>query len=275
MTKNTVPLIDRIRYALTVKDRTEDFYRLQYERMLGKHYKRKSDTLDIAGLHLPRLSHTEFPTREDAYYAMEIGDILYPPLLGSYRYVDEGPYEWDAVNIEKGDVVFDCGANLGIFSLLAAYRGANVYAFEPISAARTALYKTLSLNPTLKDNVKIVPYALSDEVGTAEFTVLDGTLVGSSMVLEQTGRKETAKLTTIDLFCESEGVSPDFIKADIEGAERRMLAGATETLRRDSPKLAICTYHFPDDAKVLRRIVMDANPKYKIVEKWKKMYARI
>ncbi len=243
--------------------------------MFRRHYFRSRDCLKVGELYLPRLSHAEFPTREEAYYAMEIGDILYPPLLHSFRYVDEGPYEWGAVSLEKGDVVFDCGANLGIFSLLAASRGAQVYAFEPISAARTALRASLELNPSLADSVTIVPYALSDTEGTAEFTVLDGTLVGSSMVLEQTGRKETSRLTTVDAFCEREGIAPTFIKADIEGAERKMMAGAAETLKRYAPKLAICTYHFPDDAAVLKQMVKEANAGYRIEEKWKKMYASV
>ena len=266
---------DSLRYRFTVAGRTEDFYRLQYERMFRRHYSRKYDCLKVGDLCLPLMSHAEFPTREEAYYAMEIGDILYPALFGSFRYVDEGPYEWGDVGISEGDVVFDCGANLGVFSLLAAYRGADVYAFEPISAARAELRRTLDLNPELKNRVHVVPAALSDTQGTAEFTVLDGTLVGSSMVLSQQGRKETARLTTVDAFCEAEGVSPDFIKADIEGAERQMMKGAVETLARDAPKISICTYHFKDDAEVLRRIIKGANPVYRISEKWKKMYAKV
>ena len=266
---------DSLRYRFTVAGRTEDFYRLQYERMFRRHYSRKYDCLKVGDLRLPLMSHAEFPTREEAYYAMEIGDILYPALFGSFRYVDEGPYEWGDVGISEGDVVFDCGANLGVFSLLAAYRGADVYAFEPISAARAELRRTLDLNPELKNRVHVVPAALSDAEGTAEFTVLDGTLVGSSMVLSQQGRKETARLTTVDAFCEAEGVSPDFIKADIEGAERQMMKGSVETLSRDAPKISICTYHFKDDAEVLRRIIKGANPVYRISEKWKKMYAKV
>ena len=265
---------DTLRYRLTVAGRTEDFYRVQYERMFRRHHVRKDDCLKVGLLRLPRLSHADFPTREEAYYAMEIGDILYPALLGSFRYVDEGPYEWGDVRIEAGDVVFDCGANLGLFSILAAYRGAEVYAFEPISAARTELRRTLDMNPELKDLVHVVPAALSDSEGTAEFTVLDGTLVGSSMVLQQQGRKETARLTTVDAFCAAEGISPDFIKADIEGAERQMMAGAVETLASSAPKIAICTYHFKDDAEVLRGIIKKANPEYRISEKWKKLYAK-
>lgn len=273
--RNKVSLGDKLRYKLTITDRTENYYRLQYEHLLARHLRKKEDCLKIGDLRLPLLSHAEHPTREEAYYAMEIGDILYPGLFESYKFVDEGPYEWLDVEIEAGDVVFDCGANLGIFSLYAAYRGAKVYAFEPISAAREILRKTMSLNPELAKRVEVVPYALGDKEGTAEFTVLDGTLVGSSMVFSQEGRKETAKITTIDLFCKENGIAPTFIKADIEGAERLMLSEAQKTLGSDAPKLSLCTYHLPDDKKVMRSLILSGNPGYKIIDKWKKFYARV
>lgn len=272
---NKIPFFDRIRYSLTKNDRTEDFYRYQYEKIFRKFYDKSEDCLVIRGIRLPVLSHESHPTREEAYYAMEIGDILYPGLLGRYQYTDEGPYEWGGVSIEKDDVVFDCGANLGVFSILSAFRGAKVYAFEPIAAARTILSRTLALNPDLRDNITIVPYALGDSIGNADFTILEDTLVGSSMVLNQKGRHETVPVTTIDAFCAENSLTVDFIKADIEGAERKMLAGASGVLARDSPRVSVCTYHLPDDSKVIRSMLLNANPKYRIVEKWKKIYARI
>jgi len=125
----------------------------------------------------------------------------------------------------------------------------------------------------LKNKIIIVPYALSNQKGEAEFTVLDGTLVGSSMVLPNNGRKEKANLISIDEYCIENNIAPTFIKADIEGAERMMLAGAKKILQEQAPKLSICTYHLPDDKTVLRKLILDGNANYKITEKWKKYYA--
>ena len=65
----------------------------------------------------------------------------------------------------------------------------------------------------------------------------------------------------------------DFIKADIEGAERQMLQGAQRVLRDYAPRLSLCTYHLPDDVQVLSNLILQANPRYQIVYGDKKLYA--
>lgn len=43
-----------------------------------------------------------------------------------------------------------------------------------------------------------------------------------------------------------------------------MLEGGKNVLKIHKPKLAICTYHLPDDKETLTDIIMKANPEYKI-----------
>ena len=67
----------------------------------------------------------------------------------------------------------------------------------------------------------------------------------------------------------------DFIKADIEGAERDLLAGAENTIKRFKPKISIRTYHLPDDPEVLYNIIKKYVPEYKTVQFKKTLYAWI
>ena len=94
--------------------------------------------------------------------------------------------------------------------------------------------------------------------------------------IKTSGNFEEIVLNSIDNFVESNKISRvDFIKADIEGFERYMLKGATKTLKRFAPKLAICTYHLPDDPEVLKKIILEANSNYHIIQKQKKLFASV
>jgi hypothetical protein len=57
----------------------------------------------------------------------------------------------------------------------------------------------------------------------------------------------------------------DFIKLDIEGAEREALKGGMETLRQFRPRLMLEMYHRPDDRQVLPIVVRQAHADYGII----------
>ncbi len=100
----------------------------------------------------------------------------------------------------------------------------------------------------------------------------------SSFITNTDASKEitTAETVTLDSFVRENNLERvDFIKADIEGFERHMLLGAQETLRKFAPKLALCTYHLPDDPQVLENLIKQANPNYNVVQKRKKLYASV
>ena len=212
----------------------------------------------------------------------EFIDLILPYLFAKNKLVfdeilyDEGPYELENVRLEKDAVVMDCGANMGLFSAFASMKGCKVFAFEPMEYIRhTYLEKTAQM----QRNIEICPFALSGQAGEAEFQ-LDTDNIGASRKNEgKTNgalKMQKVKVITLDQFVRERNLERlDFIKADIEGAERHMLLGAKETIRKFSPKLAICTYHLPDDPKVLREIILSIQPRYKIVEKYKKMYAYV
>lgn len=205
-------------------------------------------------------------------FLFELGDLILPEFFGDYSQINEGEYENDYVKISRNDIVLDCGANIGLFSAIAATKNAKVYAFEPTPKTIEVLNETVNL---YNGKIEICKYALSDYVGKARFYISDEN-VSNSLYERHIDTKEyiDVDVTTVDEFVKSNNIKRvDFIKADIEGAERYMLRGAEKTLKKYAPKLSICTYHLKDDPEVLEEIIRKANPEYTIIKKRKKIYA--
>ena len=179
------------------------------------------------------------------------------------------------VTVEPGDVVIDAGSWIGDFAAYASVRGAKVYAFEPVDKAYSYLLKTAQLNK----NIFPVKKGVSDKTTNREIYFNEADTEASTFLKELCiggGGTASVQTTSIDDFVREMNLEKvDFIKADIEGFERNMLTGAQDTLKRFAPKLALCTYHLPDDPEVMSSLIKQANPDYNIVLKQKKLYASV
>ena len=71
----------------------------------------------------------------------------------------------------------------------------------------------------------------------------------------------TIDVASIDDLCAD--FAPTLIKMDIEGAERAALDGATQTIRRHRPDLAISVYHRVDDLWSIALQIDDLHPGYR------------
>lgn len=237
---------------------------------------RINDKIVLNDINLPMI--TPFSAIIDSLLTYLLDNLDKELVYSIFPRYEEGPYEYKLVQLEKNDVVIDAGANIGEFSALAGVRGCKVYAFEPMPNVVEHLRKVSEWNP----NITICQYALSDRNAELFFTEHLTDMSASSYVSNQyisnnkSAKKVKVKSITLDTFAEENKLSSiDFIKADIEGAERDMLMGAKRVLKEFAPKIAICTYHLPDDPQILRKLILNANPKYIIEERWKKMYAYI
>jgi len=205
-------------------------------------------------------------------------DIFYPfldihnsrleKILNNPFYV-EGRYLTKNCCLRPGDRVIDAGANVGFFSILASKLvgdSGQVYSFEPVSEANMILKNNIEINDS--NNIEVVEKALGDKAGEVEFYIDgEGLFEGSSVVIKPQKEVSRRKIiqTTIDEFVLSQNLDRiDFIKVDIEGAERCLLAGAEKTIKKYRPKIAIRTYHLPDDPEVIEGILKSYVPEYKI-----------
>jgi FkbM family methyltransferase len=215
----------------------------------------------------------------DLYFKQKISHLtVLSEILSCFP--QEGPYQWKKVHLKKGDVVIDAGGNIGLFSLFAAkYYNCKSYAFEPFEEILPVLKKNIQMNG-LDDLIHVCPYGLSNANNTAIFNIARDNIGASSIVLSDdknpNNNMTEIQCVSLDSWVEENQITKiDFIKADIEGAERLLLQGATKVLQTFQPKLSICTYHLPDDKQVLERIIKKANPNYKIVHVYQKLYAYV
>ncbi|MGY4884241.1 MAG: FkbM family methyltransferase [Nanobdellota archaeon] len=186
--------------------------------------------------------------------------------IGEDPYCYIGKYGGDITIKPKMNVV-DAGSWIGDFAAYASKKGANVYAFEPSPDSVKWLKKTAEMN----GRITVIPAGLGDKEGVFSFEN-SGDDAGNKF--DKKG-KNKIKIFKLDNWARKNKIKIDFIKSDIEGFERNMLVGAKEVLKKDAPLLSICTYHLKDDPVVLKKIILKANPNYKIIQKERKLFAYV
>lgn len=157
-------------------------------------------------------------------------------LGGTY---ERGQTELFRRQVRPGHVVLDLGAHIGYYTLLASRLAGDrgrVFAFEPDPANAWYLRQHVRINRCA--NVEVVELAAYDRSGRVAFT--GGTGTGTGHVADA-GVLEVPAVR-VDEFVAERGIAPDIVKVDVEGAERRVLDGALEMIRRDRPLIFLSTH---------------------------------
>ena len=133
-------------------------------------------------------------------------------------------------SIKSGDVFYDVGGHIGIYSCLVAKKGAQVIAFEPYPGNVERIEKNARENQVPVD---VYEYALSDSNGKASLYVdSESEVSGGKGSIHGDGNKTISVETrTIDSLSKQSNIpSPNVIKIDVEGAELNVLQGMEDTL---------------------------------------------
>jgi FkbM family methyltransferase len=164
---------------------------------------------------------------------------------GIFRYW-LGFYEYDKQKrfveyVKPGCVVFDIGANVGYYTLLASKLvGGNgeVICFEPEPVNLMYLKKHIAMNAV--GNAKVIEAAVSDRDGEVSFR--RGDHETSTGRISSDGQLKVPSVTIDSLVGSGSIPPPAFLKIDIEGAEYHALCGTQKTLIAHHPIIFLATH---------------------------------
>lgn len=159
-----------------------------------------------------------------------------------------GSYEYEKQQLLKsvlkpGDVVYDLGANVGFYSLLAATLvgpAGTVYSFEPLPSNLDYLRRHIDVNGIR--NCQVFPWAVGGRNGLCNFRQHANPSMGSVVPEGGPGTIQVREVMLDDVVINEKLRSPDVIKCDIEGAEADALEGAEYSIREFKPAIFLATH---------------------------------
>lgn len=135
--------------------------------------------------------------------------------------------------MKAGEVLYDVGANMGQYSLIAAARGLTVHAFEPESQNFALLMRNIYIN-NMGDRVTAWPLCLSDEPLLDTFHVQNlmaggscssfGQEVNFHLQPKKYAVQQGSFSQRMDTFADQFG-EPDHVKIDVDGLEHKVIEG--------------------------------------------------
>lgn len=166
-----------------------------------------------------------------------------------------GIYDINGHGVRYGDVVLDCGANVGVYARHALLLGAaKVVAVEPAPDSVECLRRNF-VSEIAAGKLLVYPKGVWDTESVLDLH-LNADSWADSVAVNWGGKSIKVPLTTIDsLVRELNLERVDFIKMDIEGAERQALKGARETVRRHHPRMAVALEHLAADVDEIPALI--------------------
>lgn len=170
----------------------------------------------------------------DRQLRLRSGDFSGQVIDHTLQYFPQG-----LMQLSQNEVFVDCGAydgdTIAGFRKMTADHFNRIVAFEPDPGNFAALRCSVRGDP----RITLEPYATGARRETLRFANGGGVAAHIS----STGTCEIEAVTLDEALY---GISPTYMKFDIEGSEADALEGGRETIARHRPKMAVCLYHCPD-----------------------------
>lgn len=146
-------------------------------------------------------------------------------------------------SFSKGSILWDIGANVGLYSIHAAKaRECIVYSFEPSVFNLEVLARNISLND-LGSLVTIMPFAVNDKMGRGDLSMSTDNWGGALSTFDKSYGEDGEALEVVfkypifslsmdDAINKLNLKYPDYIKIDVDGIEHLILEGGADVLSK-------------------------------------------
>ncbi|MGC2153334.1 MAG: FkbM family methyltransferase [Terriglobales bacterium] len=213
--------------------------------------------LPFVGNLIHRLSHSVLPMDQRVWARVENGPAaglwleLNPRTGQGYLHgeAEQAVQNTLAERLRPGMIFYDLGANLGLFTLLAARlvtTTGKVFSFEPDPKNAADLRRNIQRNGF--SNVTVVESGVWSTSGNSSFVAANADSpdhgVGKFVERAPTDSGTLISCVSLDDFIQT-APPPDAIKCDIEGAEVEALRGAAKLLQSPSRPWIIMEMHSP------------------------------
>ena len=199
----------------------------------------------------------EFKKLNSNIYNFSFGDSsisMYTESLSEFRRVisyrkDHNILDKLLTQIKDDYIIWDVGANIGLYSLIAGIKfpRVKIFSFEPELEAFNRLKENIKLNRL--NNIEALNFGLGNK--NEEVALVKGAHFsdGNHSLLKRQeagneGAKETVKVFRGDDLIKDNYPQPNVIKIDVEGFELNVLKGMTGLIKNFESKCIICEIHF-------------------------------
>lgn len=178
--------------------------------------------------------------------------IRYLPQGNVSRDLYLGQFEQETIDffshhLRPGMIVFDVGANIGVYSLLSAdyvgKRGA-VHSFEPTPNTFAQLQVNVKLNGFAC--IHLNQLAVAEQSGTSNLFLYKQNAMNSLSRQDWVGTplgQVAVETISLDEYIDAEGLDTvNLLKLDVEGAELGVLKGARRLLSGPNPPVVVCEF---------------------------------
>lgn len=169
----------------------------------------------------------------------------------------------------EGSVVWDIGANVGLYACYAAKkRNCRVFAFEPSVFNLELLARNIFHN-SLTDRITIVPLPLAEGIAVSKLNMTTTEWGGALSTfgqsyghdgkpMEKVFEFPTIGLSMVDAVELLKIPQPDFIKMDVDGIEHLILKGGMPVLKKTRGILIEINDKFDDQARESDRLLRES-----------------